>query len=119
MFSRILTLGFVTALVFPSASFAADGQVVFQQMCAACHVTGAGAKPTVAPNLRGVVGRKAGSTVYAYSAALKGSGLVWTEANLERFLSGPMAMVPGTRMPIQISDPVRRKAVISYLATLK
>jgi cytochrome c len=63
-----------------------------------------------------VVGRKAASTDYHYSPALKASGLTWSRANLDHFLSGPMQMVPGTRMVVRVGDPAERAAIIDYLA---
>jgi cytochrome c len=67
------------------------------------------------------VGRKAGSQpeFTKYSEALKASGLTWTTENLDRFLISPMAMVPGTFMPMLIPDDKTRADVIAYLATLK
>ncbi|MFX7894976.1 cytochrome c family protein, partial [Acinetobacter baumannii] len=51
------------------------------------------------PQLNGLLGRKAGSLPgYAYSPAMKASGLVWTEATLTAFLRDPNAVVPGTKM---------------------
>jgi len=93
-----------------------DGAVLYRQRCASCH--GATDRPTtLAPNLTGVVGRKAASGPFNYSAALKASGLSWSRANLDRFLSAPARMVPGTRMVISVTDPAQRAAVLDYLAT--
>jgi cytochrome c len=70
--------------------------------------------------LAGVVGRKAAAVPgFNYSDAMKTSGLVWTEANLDRFLAGPTRLVPGTSMRAIVSDPTERRQVIAYLATLK
>ena len=93
-----------------------DGRALFQQRCASCHATAPGARSVLAPNLAGVVGRKAGSTTFNYSPALKASKLTWTRANLDRFLSGPGQMVPGTRMVIAVSDAQQRAAILGYLA---
>jgi cytochrome c len=100
-----------TAWAQPPADFA---------ICAGCHATQAG-KASFGPNLRGVVGRKAASLPgYAYSDALKASGITWNVTALDQWLSGPQAMVKGTKMPFPgLSDPARRKRVIDYLATLK
>lgn len=75
----------------------------------------AGKKSPLGPNLSAVVGRKAASTDFKYSPALKGSNLAWTPANLDRFLTAPTRMVPGTRMVMAIADQTQRKAVIDYL----
>jgi cytochrome c len=114
-------LPFVVAAFALSAApaLAQDGAQVFNT-CKTCHT----AKSTaLAPTLNGVVGRKAGALPdFKYSPALleKGKGgLVWTEANLDKFLTKPSALVPGTRMVIAVPDAARRKALIGYLKTLK
>lgn len=73
------------------------GQQLFAR-CAACHTVGqSGGK--IGPSLNGVVGRKAGSVPgYAYSPAMKASGLKWDVPTLARFLQGPSKAVPGTKM---------------------
>jgi cytochrome c len=90
---------------------------VFDDHCSECHAPEAAGQ---GPSLRGVVGRRAASLPdYDYTAALKASGLTWTPANLDRFLSGPKALVPGTAMSAMVADPTQRGDLIAYLATLK
>jgi len=88
--------------------------------CTACHSTEPG-KTMFGPNLAGLSGRKAASLPgYAYSAALKASGLVWTAQSLDTWLTSPQKLVPGTKMPFPgIADPVKRKQVVDYLLALK
>jgi cytochrome c len=95
----------------------AKGSDVYQDRCSACHVlNGVGQ----GPSLVGVVGRKAGSLPgFGYSDVMKASGLTWTEASLDRFLSGPTKMVPGTAMRAIVPDPTERRDLIAYLASLK
>jgi cytochrome c len=101
----------------PAATNAApDGGTLFRQRCQGCHSVTPGQSSPLAPNLAGVVGRNAAATGYNSSAALKSSKLVWNRANLDRFLAGPMKMVPGTRMAIFVPDPQQRAAIIDYLA---
>lgn len=102
-----------------SAQNAAPRPALFAT-CAACHATDPG-KTSYGPNLRGVVGRKAASLPgYAYSPALKASGLTWDRPTLDAWLTSPQKKVPGTKMPFAgIPDPARRKQVIDYLMTLK
>ena len=103
-----------------AAAAPADGDMVFRQRCQACHVIAAGKPPMVGPNLYGVVNRKAASTAFPrYSEALKTSGLTWTRANLDRYLTAPAKMVPGTKMAVALPDPAQRTAVIDYLARAK
>ena len=96
------------------------GKAMFTQQCMLCHSTVAG-QEGAAPSLNGIVGRKAAAEVGfpAYSRALKASGLTWTPPNLDKFLSGPAKLVPGTNMPITLARPEDRANVISYLASLK
>lgn len=101
------------------AQTAPDGATVFRQRCQSCHAIGAAKPPTLGPNLTGVVGRKAASTEFNYSAALKASGLTWTKPNLDKFLSGPTRMAPGTRMVISLSDPAQRAALVDYLGSVR
>lgn len=106
----------------PAASandLVATGKAAFAA-CAACHTVEPGAASGVGPNLHGVVGREAGSIAgFAYSEALDGSGIVWTEAELDAFIADPMGKVPGTAMAAgAVGDAGTRKAIIAYLATL-
>lgn len=88
-------------------------------VCRACHAVEAG-RNGVGPTLFGIVGSTAGEVPgYAFSPALKASGIVWDRARLDTWLQGPMKMVPGTKMVITVPDAARRKAIIDYLETLK
>ena len=107
------------ALASPPGPAAQDlGARAFQR-CAACHSTQAHDPRSAAPNLRGVLGRRAGAVEgFAYSDALKAAGrrgLVWDEATLERYLADPEAVVPGTDMPFQGGSASERAAVIAWL----
>lgn len=99
---------------------AAKGRLVFLE-CQGCHAVAPGGPVLVGPDLAGVVGRKAASLPgYDYSAALKSSGLVWTDANLDKWLTDPSLLVPGTKMAFAgIDSPALRADVIAYLGTLK
>lgn len=88
-------------------------------VCRSCHSTQPG-QNGIGPTLAGIVGSKAGDVPgYAFSPALKASGVTWDRASLDTWLQGPMKMVPGTKMVLPVSDPVKRKAIIDYLETLK
>jgi cytochrome c len=92
------------------------GKVLYQN-CTSCHSID---ENDIGPKHRGVVGRKAGTAPdYAYSPALKASGIIWDTATLDRWLTNPSAMVPGTKMFFFLSDPQARADVIAYLAELK
>ena len=95
---------------------AGHGKALYQG-CAACHSID---DNDLGPRHRGVVGRKAGVVPdYNYSPALKSSGLTWTEANLDRWLTNPSVLVPGTKMFFKIDDPQSRADIIAYLKELK
>jgi cytochrome c len=108
-----------TAQTAPAGD-AAKGKIVFLE-CQGCHAIAPGGPTLVGPDLAGVYGRKAGTLPgYDYSSALKSSGLVWTAANLDAWLTAPATLVPGTKMAFAgIASPALRADVIAYLATLK
>jgi len=94
----------------------ARGQALYQA-CSGCHSID---EDDIGPRHRGVVGRRAGSIAeYAYSPALKASGLVWDAATLDRWLTGPQELVPGTKMYFSLSDPQKRADIIAYLQLQK
>src|SRR5208282_5543050 len=92
------------------------GRQIFEQRCAVCHTTGE--RAAQGPGLGGIVGRPAASTHFGYSRALREASLTWDRGTLDRFLSAPALLVPGTSMPMAIPDDVERRAVLDYLATL-
>ncbi|GEN98178.1 hypothetical protein NSE01_00110 [Novosphingobium sediminis] len=82
-----------------------------------CHSLG---ENDVGPRHRGVVGRMAGAVPdYAYSAALRQSGLLWTPANLDKWLTNPQKLVPGAKMYFSVAKPQDRADIIAYLAQQK
>ncbi|MFT7772062.1 c-type cytochrome [Roseateles sp.] len=112
---------FLTGLLTCSAAFGAPdatrGQAVYQARCTACHSLDFNG---VGPAHRGVFGRLAGTAkgFTNYSPALKRSGLTWTEANLDRWLADPEALVPGQSMGISLPDAGERADVIAFLRGL-
>ncbi len=88
--------------------------------CAACHKVEKG-KNGLGPHLWHVVGRKKASVAgFAYSDAMKAQKGVWTEADLDAYLTSPRAAVPGTRMSFPgYKDPAKRAAVIACLKSVK
>ena len=114
-----LTLAALAALLpagSPASAAGPDGAALFRQRCGSCHTVVRGGPAVLGPNLAGIVSRKSASTTFNYSPALKAANLTWTRANLDRFLTGPARMVPGTRMVIAVSDPQQRAAILDYLA---
>jgi cytochrome c2 len=101
------------------AGDAVAGAASFKIRCVVCHGIKADGGP-IAPSLIGVFGRKAATTSFAnYSDALKGKGLTWTAANLDKWLTNPSAIAPGTVMSAAVPAKLDRDNLIAYLATLK
>ena len=121
--SRLASLGAICALTFASQTAAqwspVSGETLFKQRCTICHSVVKDKPASVGPNLSGVVGRKAGTTAFAYSAALKASAIIWTKPKLDMFLAMPSKTVPGTRMVMSVSDAKQRSAIIDFLGKAK
>jgi cytochrome c len=99
---------------------AAAGADLFKSRCSICHSPEPGTNK-IGPSLFNVVNRPAGSIPdFSYSDANRHSGIVWNTTALDRYLTAPQAMVPGTKMTFPgIKDDQQRKEVIEYLATLR
>jgi cytochrome c len=126
MKSKILGMSILAATLSFTSFAKADNEVMMQaagqeifKKCGACH-SADGSKNTFGPSLVGVINRKAGSLPrFAYSDALKKSGLIWTEANLRRWVAGNDILVPGTRMRhVQITDMAEQNYLLAYLKSL-
>jgi cytochrome c len=86
--------------------------------CVACHTVTEDGGHKAGPSLHGLFGRRAGSRPdYPYSAALRRSHMVWTEATVAKlFEVGPQGLVPGSKMPLQrMPDAADRAELIAYL----
>lgn len=118
--SHLAGLAAVAAFVLTSttalaAGDAAKGEKVFAK-CKICHMVSVDGKHTIGPNLHGVVGRKAGSTDFNYSSAMKGADIVWNAETLDKYLTDPKAMVPGNKMAFAgLTKASDRENVIAYL----
>jgi cytochrome c len=117
LIASISMVGAITAAAeSPLNGDSVHGKMLYQG-CQACHAV---EENDLGPRHRGVVGRRAGSVAdYNYSAALKNSGLTWNEATLDRWLSNPSALVPGTKMFFKLDSPQDRADVIAYLKELR
>ena len=106
-------LAAAAAACAPAALAAPDGEQVYAR-CLACHAL---AYDRVGPRHCGLFGRRAGSVPgFAYTPAMRGSGMVWNAATLDRFLTAPMKALPGTSMTYDgIADPAERAALIAWL----
>jgi glucose/arabinose dehydrogenase len=67
-----------------------------------------------------VFGRKAASHPrFSYTPAMKGSGLTWDAATLDRFLASPTTVVPGSSMVIPVAQSTDRQNVIAYFQSVR
>jgi cytochrome c len=121
MAGQRLLLGLAAAFAAASAAAqpggdAAAGKALYEAKCGACHSVDAN---RTGPRHRNVVGRKVGSLPdYDYSLAIRKLGGVWTVARLDRWLQGPQAMAPGTKMVLMVSDAQQRRDIIAYLVSV-
>jgi len=124
MRQQLLTIaGFVLASI-GCASLAGEpaqgpsdaGRTAFEKRCTGCHALD---REKVGPRLKGVFGRKAGTVPnFSYSDALKGSGVVWDESNLDKWLADPDSVLPGNDMSFRLDDARERAAIIAFLKQL-
>ena len=93
------------------------GKVLFAP-CARCHSFDP-KKNDLAPNLRGVVGRKAAAVKgFEYSGAMRRSFIVWDEASLNAYLAQPRVLIPRTTMRgagVDVESPEDRRDLIAYM----
>lgn len=73
-------------------------------------------KTAAAPVLGGVIGRKAGSTGFPFSKAMKGAGFEWSDKHMFVYLKNPGKHVPGNKMSFAgLPDDNDRANIIAYL----
>ena len=112
-----------TASPSPTPTAAATAAAVSRPasfaQCAVCHKTEPG-ETGIGPSLAGVFGARAGHVAgFKYSQAMLDSGLTWNQATLDRYLTDPKAVVPGTTMAFGgVKDATKRAEIIAYLKTL-
>ena len=98
----------------PAPPQIAAGQEIYER-CAACHSLD---RDRVGPRHCGVFGRRAGSVPgFAYSEAMRASGIVWNRQTLDAFIADPLGTVPGTFMGYAgIKDSEERAQLLAFLA---
>jgi cytochrome c len=95
-----------------AAGDAARGAILYQG-CQDCHSI---EKNDVGPMHKGLVGRTSGTVPgYNYSPALRNAKIVWTEQNLDKWLTNPQDFVPGTKMFYEVQNPQDRADLIAFL----
>lgn len=120
VFASALAAAVLVAAVSP-VSAAGDperGAKVFRK-CKACHEVDK-ERNKVGPYLVKIINRPAAAVEgFKYSSALKKAaeeGLVWTEENLDKWLTNPRKFIPGNRMAFAgLKKEKDRQDVIAYL----
>jgi cytochrome c len=114
----------LAAALLPGAAHAVGdaklGADLFAEHCSECHSLKEG-KNKKGPSLFAGFGRKAATVPdFAYSDALKASGIVWTPEALDPYLALPKKAVPGGKMKYDgLPDAKARADLIAYLATVR
>jgi cytochrome c len=107
-----MSISLAAAQPAPSGD-AARGEQLYPLRCGACHSLDAN---RVGPRHRGVVGRRSASIAdFNYSPALRRLNATWDEAALDRWLTNPTAVAPGTSMGIRVASAQERADIIAYL----
>jgi len=122
--SALIRTMLLLAVLQASAAFADDfsdpGRRIFERRCQTCHGGTGRADTALGPNLAGVLGRKAGSgDTGVHSRAAIDSDTVWTRSSLRRYLSEPGREMPGTLMPVRVTDGRELDDLLNYLETLR
>jgi cytochrome c2 len=92
------------------------GHAYFLGACANCH--GLEGEVGIGPPLNGVVGRRVAKIPnFGYSTALASRDDTWTESLIEKFITNPQSVAPGTRMPETGLGDIHADAIAAYLKT--
>lgn len=107
------------AFVHAQASDLKQAAGLFATHCSECHSVKEG-KDKKGPSLFGIVGRKAAQAPgFSYSDAMKQSGLTWTPATLDSYVTLPAKAVPGGKMKYDgLPSAEERAQIIQYLSSI-
>jgi cytochrome c2 len=123
---RFVAAAVMLVITLPTAAIAdaGRGERVFQR-CAACHSVAGSDTKLPGPNLRGVIGRRAGTLAgFEFSSAMvdagKSENVMWDRKTLDKYLADPDDVVPGTAMRLNFQlTPDERGDVIDFLEQKK
>jgi cytochrome c len=114
----LLSAALVSAatIATPQAGDEAKGKELFQRRCGGCH---AADQVKEGPRLRGVYGRRAGSTTdFQYSDALKNAKFTWNDAFLDKWLTDTESLIPDNDMTFRVPNPAERRDIIAFLKSM-
>ncbi len=119
-FCAHLVFALAIALTALPAQAMDAGAKLYKKHCKLCHTIGKGEAARQGPNLWGVLNRPSGSVEgFKYSKAFKTANIVWTQDNLDAWLTDPKALIPGSVMLYKQKDPEIRQKIIEFVATAK
>jgi cytochrome c len=111
-----IAIASLTASAAVAAGDPVGGKALYEAKCGGCHSVDMN---RIGPLHRGVVGRRVASVPgFDYSPAIKKVGGVWTPARLDKWLQGPQAVSPGSKMYFSVGDPAQRADIIAYLQSV-
>ncbi|WP_180542081.1 c-type cytochrome [Nevskia soli] len=114
LLSTVLVLA--ATIAAPQTGDEAKGKELFQRRCGGCHATD---QVKEGPRLRGVYGRRAGTTTdFQYSVALKTAQLTWNDALLDKWLTDTESLVPDNDMTFRVPNPSERRDIIAFLKSM-
>jgi cytochrome c len=113
--ASIMLLCTSSSIVLADDGDPAAGQKIFTK-CQICHSIDAGTNK-IGPSLHGLIGRHSASVAtFNYSDAMKNANVTWDPPTLDKYLTNPRAMVPGTKMLFPgLPKPEDRANLIAYL----
>ncbi len=94
----------------------ARGKKLYKR-CSTCHTLEEGGRHKVGPNMWDIFGATAGmKDGFAYSKAMKESGVVWTDETMDAYIENPRKFMPGNRMSYAgLRKPEDRENVLAYI----
>jgi cytochrome c len=112
--AALLSLAPLASMLAGAASADVDrGRDLFAKRCSGCHALDLDKE---GPRLRGVFGRRAGTVAgFPYSDALRNSGIVWDQNNLNQWLENPEQVAKDNNMEFRVGDAAERAALIAFL----